>query len=129
MSFRSSELTTWNVSSSSTLSTQALAPELGPDHGVDTDQAERDARELATAFQHALSNDNTNIDEDAMDVDSDTYNCEGEDERDKGEEVLVDPQVQSAKEWVCVCCLWRVSTLQNSILGRQLHSQQQTEKW
>ena len=64
-----------------------LAQELGPDCGVDTDQAERDARELTTAFQHALSsNNNTDIDEDAMDVDSDTYNCEGEDEKDEGED-------------------------------------------
>ena len=90
--------------SSAALSTRTPAQELGPDLGVDADQAERDARELTTAFQHALSNNNTNIDEDAMDVDCDTYNCEGEDERDEGvdEVVLADPQVQSAKEWVCV---------------------------
>jgi predicted small metal-binding protein len=121
-----------NFSSSSALSTPTLAQELGPDCGVDTDQAERDARELTTAFQHALSsNNNTDIDEDAMDVDSDTYNCEGEDEKDEGEDevVLVDPQVQSAKEWVCVHYPWRVSTLHNFILGRQLHPQQQTKKW
>ena len=68
---------------------------------MDTDQAERDARELTTAFQHALSNNNTNVNDDAMDVDSDTYNCEGEGE-DGDEVVSVDPQVQSAKEWVCV---------------------------
>jgi hypothetical protein len=102
MYFPSSELT--NFSSSSVLSTLTPMQEHGPDHGVDADQAERDARELTAAFQHALSNNNTNVDNDAMDVDSDTYNCEGEDEGDEdGDEVvLVDPQVQSAKEWVCV---------------------------
>jgi predicted nucleic acid-binding Zn-ribbon protein len=91
-------------SAASALLTLAPTQEHGPDHGVDADQAERDARELTTAFQHALTNNNANVDDDVMDVDSDTYNCEGEDERDEdGDEmVLVDPQVQSAKEWVCV---------------------------
>jgi hypothetical protein len=36
-----------------------LKQEHGPDHGVDADQAERDTRELTTAFQHALSNNST----------------------------------------------------------------------
>jgi hypothetical protein len=78
--------------------------EHGPDHGVDTDQAERDARELTTAFQHALSHSNTDINEDAMDVDSDTNNGEGEDEKDDEDDEagVVDPRVQSAKEWVCI---------------------------
>jgi hypothetical protein len=97
---------------------------------VDADQAERDARELTTAFQHALSNNSTNIDEDAMDVDSDTNICEGEDEKDDGDDegVLVDPQAQSAKEWVCVCIYGMYRYLHN-FTGRQLHPQQQTEKW
>jgi hypothetical protein len=103
--FPSSELTNFSSNSeSSTLSIPTLTQDHGPDHGVDADQAERDARELTTAFQHALSNNSTNlnVDDDAMDVDSDTYNCEGEGE--DGDEVgLVDPQMQSAKEWVCVC--------------------------
>ena len=68
---------------------------------MDTEQAERDAREITNAFQHALSSYN-NVDDDAMDIDSDTNNCEGEDEKDDDEVVLVDPQAQSAKEWVCV---------------------------
>ena len=78
--------------------------EPGPDCGIDTDQAERDARELTTAFHNALSNDNTNADEDAMDVDSDTNNCEEEEGKDGDDDdmVLVGPQAQSAKEWVCV---------------------------
>lgn len=67
---------------------------------MDTDQAERDARELTNAFQDALSNNN-NVDDDAMDVDSDTNNCEGENEKDDDEVVFFDPQAQSAKEWVC----------------------------
>ena len=72
---------------------------------MDAEQAERDARELTTAFQHALSNNGTNIDEDAaMDVDSDTNICEGENEKDDDEDgvVLVDAQGQAAKEWVCI---------------------------
>jgi hypothetical protein len=68
---------------------------------VDAEQAERDARELTTAFQHALSNNSTNNNEDAMDVDSDTNICEGEDDGDD-EVLLVDPKAQSAKEWVCI---------------------------
>lgn len=90
--------------SSSVLSTPTLTRENHPDHEVDAEQAERDARELTTAFQHALSNNNTIIDEDTMDVDSDTNVCEGEDEKDYGDDevVLLDPQAQSAKEWVCI---------------------------
>jgi hypothetical protein len=85
---------------SSAPSTPTLSQERGPDRGVDTEQAERDAREITNAFQDALLNNNDN----AMDIDSDTNNCEGEDERgdDDEEAVLVDPQAQSAKEWVCV---------------------------
>lgn len=39
-----------------------------------------------------------------MDVDSDTNNCEGEEGKDGDDDdvVLVGPQAQSAKEWVCV---------------------------
>jgi hypothetical protein len=77
------------------------AQERGPDHGVNADQADCEARELTNTFQHALSHGNTDIDEDAMDVDNDTNNGEGED--DEEDEVgVVDPQVQSAKEWVRV---------------------------
>jgi hypothetical protein len=65
------------------------------------DQAERDVRELTSAFQDALSNNNNNVDDDTMDVDSDTNNCEEENEKDDDEAVLIDPQAQSAKEWVC----------------------------
>jgi hypothetical protein len=100
----SSELT--NLSIGSALSTPTLTQEHGPDHRVDADQAEHEARELTTAFQRALTeSNNTNVDEDAMDVDSDTNNGEGEDENDddENEMVLVDPQAQSAKEWVCIC--------------------------
>lgn len=106
--FRSSELMNVNFSINSALSTRTLTQEYGPDHGVDADLAELDARELTTAFQHALSNNNNNIDEDAMDVDSNANNCEGEDENDENDEeddavVLANPRAQSAKEWVCFC--------------------------
>jgi len=102
----SSELT--NLSISSSPLTQISTQEHGPEHGVDADQAERDARELTTAFQHALSNNNANVDENAMDVDSDMNKGEGEDEDDEKDDdddgvVFVDPQAQSAKEWVCFC--------------------------
>ena len=105
---------------------------------MDADRAERDARELATTFQDALSNIGTNIDEDAMDVDSDRNICEGEDEKDDGgdEMVLVDSQAQSAKEWVCVCIYafsintytpshWQVD---NYILNSRRKSGRETEQ-
>ena len=112
--------------SSSALSTPTLTQEHGLDHGVDAEQAERDARELTTAFQYALSNNSNNVDkEDAMDVDSDTNICEAEDEKDDGdnEMVLVDPQAQSAKEWVCIL-LSLACTILHNFIGRQLHPKQ-----
>ena len=128
-----------NLCISSAPSTRTLTQEHGSNHGVDADEAEHNARELTTAFQDALSHSNTDANEDAMDVDSNMHDSEGED--DKEEEVaaeveegaVIDPQVRSAKEWVCtyyflpMACR-RVQCLLKCI-GGQLHPQQQMEKW
>jgi hypothetical protein len=84
------------------------------------------------AFQHALSHSNTNVDVDVMDVDRDTNDDEREGEKEEEEDVVgvVDPQAQSAKEWVCVRMACKNTYSSNKFfLGGQLHPQQQTEKW